>query len=210
MHTVITGLGRTGTAWLAAMLAENTGARVAHEPFGPTDPRGLRRWRDGGPGIAVNSYARGMVELVDRTLLRPRWVVVVRDLVDVVASAVERPLVQARYSTYRHERYVVRSVARELLGDLEIALAELDRRRTAPAFWHFDTYTTAPGFVRFADSLGLDVADPPVMLPAKNRTGERSIPREVVDREAAYIRRALDAMPRCRAAYEAAANSGGA
>lgn len=179
------------------MLARCDGPRVEHEPFGPGQPGSLARWAAGGPGVAVNSYARGMIADVDE-LLAPRWIVVVRDFVDVVASAVERPAIRARHAAHRDPAFVVRSVARALLGDLEVALAELERHE--PAVWRFADFTTAPGFARCAASLGLEPAGVE-LLPRRNATTTRSIPLAVVHREAGYIRAALAAMPRCSAAH---------
>lgn len=200
MHTVITGLGRTGTSWLAAMLASCAGPRVEHEPFGPGRPGSLEQWAAGGPGIAVNSYAQGMICEVD-ALLAPRWIIAIRDFVDVVASAVERPAIRARHAAHRDPVFVVRSVARMLLGDLEVALAELEHH--APAVWRFADFTTPAGFARCARSLGLDPTGV-MFLPPQNATGERLIPIEVVQGEAEYIRAALAAMPRCAVAHSLA------
>lgn len=208
-HIIITGMGRTGTAWTAAMLDANTPPQVIaeHEPFAPVADCPLLGWhertQDAQIAIAVDSYARVRLQELDEAL-NPTWAMLWRDPVDLVRSAMTRETFRAFHTGWRHD-LAVRSTARLIFGELEATLSAMADARITPLHISSERIFTPRGFAWSAGALGVPLVDEVQMLPKRNASrGERPDVAKL-EREIEWL---VESLPRVAGAYLEASFAG--
>lgn len=167
-YFIITGMGRTGTTWLASILNQHANCFCTHEAFRPpTWPEAFDEWKKADAPVVgdVNSYARFFLSQLEEDL-HPDWVFCWRDPLQLIHSIIARggSAFNWNHRVYTRSRFdfKLRIVATWFLGDLEVMLSRAQKLGITAANWHFDHYTTNNGVLELAEHLGLQFDKPPI------------------------------------------------
>jgi len=153
-YFIFTGMGRTATQWLAETLNKHPMANVTHEPFSLANwPDRFTEWLQIDSPIVgmANSFARFYIKEIEDTI-HPDWHFLWRDPYSLINSNIARHNFPPKFTIESRIRYI----APRTFGDLESALACVERLKISVIHWHYDYYTTKEGFTELAHSIGLD------------------------------------------------------
>ncbi len=203
-YFIITGMGRTGTHWLAQMLSQHPDVYCPHEPFSFWSwPAAFDKWKKVGEGKAFvgmsNSYARCFIPEIENAI-HPDWVFLWRHPFDLLQSIVSRK------EGIKNIDNFLRSLAMDVFGQLECVLHQADRMNIKLQHFYFDEYTTTPGFSTVTDYLGIpwetwpEPVEPTNVSSAERRARTNHL--EWKSNTRSYIVDVVVQLPKVRAVYD--------
>jgi len=173
-YFIITGMGRTGTTWLAGIFNQHPDCFCTHEAFRPpTWPDAYEKWKNTDAPIVgdVNSHARFVIEQIDNDI-HPLWIFCWRNPLELIHSIIARG---GSAFNWRHRVFTrssfwfkLRIVSTWVFGDIEVMLNKAEKFKINATHWHFDHYKTQEGVLEMAEYIGLDFEAPPDFDVFKN------------------------------------------